>query len=132
MQKARIHHSLVVFVSLVFAGALAFGCSCADDEFNGAEACNKLVDAANAVLSSCGEPAKDSFDVCGHSTDTCSSGLVGCTPKTDVEGCVAAIKALSCGEVQARDYAILTACADVLTNISSSCSTSSDDDDFDD
>lgn len=130
MHKPKKHHASALALLFAFAAVFAAGCSCDDDEFNGADACQKLVDAANSVLTSCGQPALADTDVCSYSIGDCA-GYVGCSPKVDVNACVTAIKALDCSSVSARSYANLTECSGVLDKIQTACAPSSDSDDWD-
>ncbi len=118
-------NSRALALGFLFAASslIAIGCSCDDDEFNGADACQKLVDAANGVLSSCGQPALLDTDVCSYSVGDCV-GYLGCSPKVDVNACVTAIQGLDCTSVSSRSYASITECAAVLDNIQTACSSS--------
>lgn len=132
MRTTSLSRVLAISFSLALAAVLGVGCSCEENEFDGATACQKLVDAANGVLQTCGKPAVDANDVCLASTDDCSSAS-GCSAKVDVNGCVKHIQALSCDSVQFREYAFGTICSDVLSNIKTSCDrTSTGDSDWDD
>lgn len=113
-------HVSALALFFAFAAVIAAGCSCDDDEFNGADACQKLVDAANGVLQSCGQPALADTDVCSFSAGDCV-GYLGCSPKVDVNACVTAIKTLDCSSVQARSYANILECTAVLENIETAC-----------
>ena len=130
MQNRKKHHAFAVALLFAFAAVFAAGCGCDDDEFNGADACQKLVDAANGVLTSCGQPAVADTDVCSYSIGDCNVYL-GCTPKVDVNACVTAIKSLDCASVSGRSYTTLSECKPVLDNIQTACSPSSSSDDWD-
>lgn len=127
--KKKTHAFALAFLSL-FSAVVIAGCSCDDNEFDGATACQKLVDAANGVLSSCSLPALADTDVCSFSIGDCR-GYLGCSPQVDVNSCVTAIKALDCNSVSSRSYANITECAAVLDNIQTACAPSSSDSDFD-
>ncbi len=129
MQNKKKPHALALSVLFALSDVIAAGCSCADNEYDGATTCDKLVAAANSVLSSCAAPTTvDELTVCGYGTGNCVS-FSGCTPTADVDGCVAAIKALSCDDVNARTYATASSCVGVLSNIETACSGSSGDSD---
>lgn len=124
MHKTKKRHVSALALLFAFAAVFAAGCSCDDDEFNGADACQKLVDAANSVLTSCGQAALADTDVCTYSIGDCV-GYLGCSPKVDVNACVTSIKALDCSSVSARSYANLTECSAVLDNVKTACAPSS-------
>jgi hypothetical protein len=130
MQIKKKPHALALILLSLFSAIIVAGCSCDDDEFDGATACQKLVDAANGVLSSCSLPALADTDVCTYSIGDCR-GYLGCSPQVDVNACVTAIKALDCNSVSSRSYANITECTAVLDNIQTACSPSSGDSDFD-
>ncbi|HRI64718.1 MAG TPA: hypothetical protein PK156_10765 [Polyangium sp.] len=123
MHTKKNPRALALVFLFAASSLIAIGCSCDDDEFNGADACQKLVDAANGVLSSCGQPALLDTDVCSYSVGDCV-GYLGCSPKVDVNACVTAIKGLDCTSVSSRSYASVTECAAVLDNIQTACSSS--------
>ncbi|MDI1429730.1 hypothetical protein [Polyangium sorediatum] len=124
MRTNPLSRVLAISFSLGLAALLGVGCSCDEDEFDGATACQKLTDAANGVLSTCGKPAVDENDVCSTSTTNCSS-ISGCSATVDVDSCVKLIQASSCDDVQIRAYAFQTICADVTNNINIACARSS-------
>lgn len=130
MQMKTKHHARALALLFAFSAVIAAGCSCDDDEFNGADACQKLVDAANGVLKSCGQPALLDTDVCAHSVGDCV-GYLGCSPKVDVNACVTAIQGLDCASVSARSYANVLECTAVLDNIQTACAGSSGSSDWD-
>lgn len=120
MQTKKKPHAYALALFFAFAAVIAAGCSCDDEEFNGADACQKLVDAANSVLTSCGQSALADTDVCTYSIADCV-GYLGCSPKVDVNACVTAIKAMDCANVSSRSYASINECAAVLDNIQTAC-----------
>ncbi|MDC0741966.1 hypothetical protein [Polyangium mundeleinium] len=120
MRTNPLSRALAISFSFALAALLGIGCSCEENEFDGATACQKLVDAANGVLQTCNKPAVDANDVCLASTDDCSS-ISGCSAKVDVDACVKLIQARDCGSVELREYAWGTVCTDVLANIKTSC-----------
>lgn len=124
MSTKKKPHLLTIIVFFVLSALVAAGCSCDDNEYSAETACEKLVAAANGVLASCMLPTADDINVCGYAAANCAS-FAGCTPTADVDGCVNAIKAMSCTDVDTRAYANVASCIDVLGNISSSCSSSS-------
>jgi hypothetical protein len=130
MQIKKKQRAFALAVLSLFSAFIVAGCSCDDDEFDGATACQKLVDAANGVLTSCSLPAVADTDVCSFSIGDCR-GYLGCSPQVDVNACVTAIKALDCSSVSARSYANITECTAVLDNIETACAPSSSSSDFD-
>ena len=130
MQTKKTSRAFALALLFAASSLIGIGCSCDDDEFNGGDACQKLVDAANGVLSSCGQPALVDTDVCSYSIGDCV-GYLGCSPKVDVNACVTAIKGLDCASVSSRSYASVTECAAVLDNIQTACAPSSGSSDFD-
>lgn len=131
MQTKKTRHASTLAFFFAFTAVIAAGCSCDDDEFNGADACQKLVDAANSVLTSCGQSALVDTDVCSYSAGDCV-GYLGCSPKVDVDACVSAIKSLDCSGVQSRSYTNVLECTAVLDNIQTACASSgSSDSDWD-
>ena len=131
MQTKKKPHAFALALLIVFSAVIAAGCSCDDDEFDGGTACQKLVDAANVVLTSCSLSAVADIDVCSYSIGDCV-GYLGCSPKVDVNACVSTIKAASCDSVSTRSWASLTECTAVLDTIQTACApSSSSDSDFD-
>jgi hypothetical protein len=127
MQTKKKSHILSLGIFFAFSAVLIAGCSCDDDEFDGAAACQKLVDAANGVLTSCMMSAAVETDVCSYSTGNCV-GYLGCSPKVDVDACVKAIQGMNCDGVSTRSYASVLECQAVLDNIQTACSSSGDSD----
>ena len=130
MQIKKKTHLFALALLSLFSALVVAGCSCSDDEFDGATACQKLVDAANGVLTSCSMAAVADTDVCSFSIADCR-GYLGCSPQVDVNACVTAIKALDCNSVSARSYTTLSECVPVLENIETACAPSSSSSDFD-
>jgi hypothetical protein len=130
MQIKKKQQAFALALLSIFSALIIAGCSCDDNEFDGATACQKLVDAANGVLTGCSMPALADTDVCSFSIGDCR-GYLGCSPQVDVNACVTAIKTLDCASVSARSYANITECTAVLENIDTACAPSSGGSDFD-
>ena len=124
MQIKKKPHALALSVFFALSAVIAAGCSCDDNEYSAGDTCQKLVDAANTVLASCSLPTVSDLTVCNNSISDCV-GFAGCSPKPDVDGCVTVIKAMSCTDVDARAYANIDSCIEVLSSIETSCSPSS-------
>lgn len=121
MQNKKKHHRSALALLFAFTAVIAAGCGCDEDkEFDSGTACNMLVDAANGVLTSCGQPTLVDTEVCGYASADCISND-GCSPKVDVNTCVASIKALDCTNITATAYSTLAGCAGVYTNIADTC-----------
>ncbi|MDC3952443.1 hypothetical protein [Polyangium jinanense] len=119
MRMKNLTHALALAFTLALTALIGVGCSCDEDEFNGKEACQKLVDAVNGVLAGCNEPPVGEAEVCGYGTDSCSE-VAYCNPKVDVEACVKRIQQQSCLDVKTAVVS-LSECEDLQRNIAASC-----------
>lgn len=115
----------MVLGALLCAGA---GCSCAEDEYDAVDSCDKVVEAVNAVLTQAQRPTQSRDTICG---ETCSS-LSSCRPKIDTEACVSLIQKMPAADVELDLYRGSAECSIVLSEMVSSCSSSSSSSDFDD
>ncbi|MDI3283721.1 hypothetical protein [Polyangium sp. 15x6] len=121
MRMKNLTRALALTFTFALAALIGVGCSCDEDEFNGKDACQKLVDAVNGVRAGCSNlpPVEDS-EVCGYETDACNDAG-GCSPKVDVEACVKRLQQFSCTDAEAGAYRVAE-CKDVFYNIQLSCS----------
>lgn len=121
MHQPKKHHASALALLFAFAAVFAAGCGCDEEkEFDSGTACNMLVDAVNGVLASCGLVATDDVTVCGYYSADCIAND-GCSPKTDVNTCVASIKALDCMNISTAAYGTLAGCSGVYANIAETC-----------
>lgn len=121
MQNKKKHHRSALALLFAFTAVIAAGCGCDEEkEFDSGQACDMLVEAVNGVLTSCGQLTVDDLNVCGYYSADCIAND-GCSPKADVNTCVASIKALDCTNISTVGYATLAGCSGVYTNIADTC-----------
>lgn len=121
MQNKKKHHRSALALLFAFTAVIAAGCGCDEDkEFDSGQACDMLVEAVNQVLTGCGQVTTDDLTVCGYASVDCITND-GCSPKTDVNTCIASIKALDCTTISTATYSALAGCPGVYNNIAETC-----------
>lgn len=120
--------NLLIWIGGVVFAFTAGGCDCPENEYDAVDTCDQISAVVNEVLRQGGRPEQDRNLICGLVCRDASS----CSPKTDVEACVAVIKAMPAPDVEVFIYRQRSECDSSFVEMTNSCASSDSSSDFDD